>query len=76
MDIGTQFLKDMGLIRSKVTCNTFGRDMNWCADPKHDGFRWRCRRKSVIVCYESKFIMHSSWFQHTNLSCQEFLFLA
>jgi len=34
MDIGNQFLKDMGLIRSKVTCNTCGRNMTWCADPK------------------------------------------
>ena len=56
MDLGTQFLKDLGLIRSKVTCNTFGRDMTWCADPKHDGFRWRCRRWSVVVCSESKSI--------------------
>ena len=31
MDFGIQFLKDAGLIRSKVTCNTCGRDMKWCA---------------------------------------------
>ena len=29
MDLGIQFLKDAGLIRSKVTCNTCGRDMTW-----------------------------------------------
>jgi hypothetical protein len=52
MDLGIQFLKDAGLIRSKVTCNTCGRDMTWYAEPKRDGFKWRCRR-SVVVCSES-----------------------
>ena len=71
MDLGIQFLKDVGLIRSKVTCNTYGRDMTWCADPKRkDGFRWRCRRKSVAVCSESKSMKHASWFQHNNLTFQ------
>ena len=28
-----QFLKDVGLIRSKVQCNSCGRDMTWYADP-------------------------------------------
>jgi hypothetical protein len=74
MDLGIQFLKDAGLIRSKVTCNSCGRDMTWCADPKRDGFRWRCRRRSV-VCSESKSIKHGSWFQHTNLTFQEIMFL-
>jgi hypothetical protein len=32
-DLGIQFLKDVGLVRSKVTCNTCGRDMAWFADP-------------------------------------------
>jgi hypothetical protein len=36
MDLGIQFLKDAGLILSKVTCNTCDRDMTWCAGPK----RW------------------------------------
>ena len=54
MDLGIPFLKDAGLIRSKVTCNACGRDMTWCADPKRDSFRWRCRRRSVVVCSESK----------------------
>ena len=27
-DMGIQFLKDAGLIHSKVPCNTCGRDMN------------------------------------------------
>ena len=27
-----QFLKDVGLLRSKVQCNTCGRDMTWSAE--------------------------------------------
>jgi hypothetical protein len=34
MDLGIQFLNDVGLIRSKVMCNTCGRNITWCADPK------------------------------------------
>ena len=61
MDLGTQLLKNVGLIRSKVTCNTCGRDVTWCADPKRkDDFRWRCRRKSVAVCSEFTSIKHAS----------------
>jgi len=75
MDLGIQFFKDVGLIRSKVTCNIGGCDMTWCADAKRDGFRWRCWRKSVFVCSESKSIRHTSRFQHTNLTFQEVLFL-
>ena len=48
MDLGIQFLKDVGLIRSKETCNTCGRDMTWCADTKRNSFRWRCRRADVV----------------------------
>jgi hypothetical protein len=39
-DLGIQFMKDVGLLRSKVPCDTCGRDMTWCAEPKpKDGFR-------------------------------------
>jgi len=75
MDLGIQILKNVGLIRSKVTCNTCGRDMTWCANPKFNSFRWRCRRRSVAVRSESKSIKHGSWFQHTNLTFQEVMFL-
>jgi len=45
-DLGIQFLKDVGLICSKVPCNTCGRDMTWCADPTTKiGFRWRCHEE-------------------------------
>jgi len=39
-------LKDVGLLRSKVQCITFRRDMTWSAQPNiPEGFWWRCRRK-------------------------------
>ena len=48
--IAMQFLKDMGLLRSKVQCNTCGRDMTWSAEPGIPaGFRWRCRKKVAGV---------------------------
>jgi hypothetical protein len=76
-DLGIQFLKDVGLIRSKVTCNTCGRDMTWCADPTTtDGFRWRCRRKVVEAkCSKPKAIKRGSWFQHSKLTFQDVLYL-
>jgi len=63
-DLVIQFLKDVGLLRSKVPCNTCGRDMTWCAELKpKDSFRWRCRRRAAVICSETKFIRHDSWFQ-------------
>jgi hypothetical protein len=38
--IGVQFVKDAGIIRSNMLCNSRGRDMTWYADPSViDGFR-------------------------------------
>jgi len=47
-----QYLKDIGLLRSKMQCNTCGRDMAWSADSsKVDGYRWRCRKRVAgVVC--------------------------
>ena len=57
-DLGIQFLKDVGLFRSKVPCNTCGRDLTCCAEPKpKDGCRLRCRRAAVIYS-ETKSIRH------------------
>ena len=66
-DLGIEFLKDVGLIRSKVLCNMCSRDMTWCADPTtKDGFRWRCRRKVAgAKCSQSQSIRHDSWFQQS-----------
>jgi len=76
-DLGIQFLKDVGLICSKVPCNTCGRDMTWCAFPKTTyGFRWRCRGKvAEAKCSQSKAIRHGSWFQGSKLTFHEVLYL-
>jgi len=48
--IAIRYLKDIGLLRSKVQCKTCGRDMTWSADSTHsEGFRWRCRIHSLLL---------------------------
>jgi len=75
-DLGIQFLKDVGLFRSKVPCNTWGRDLTWCAEPKpKDSFRFRCRRKAAVECSETKSIRHVSWFQQSKLTLQKVMYL-
>ena len=76
-NIGMQFLKDVGLICSKVQCNSCGRDMTWYADPsKLDDFKWRCRRMVAETrCSGSRSIRHGSWFHGSNLTLQEVLYL-
>ena len=76
-DLGIQFLKDVGLLRSKVTCNILGCDMTWWAEPKlQDNFIWRCRRRrSASVFCASTSVMYVSWFQQGNLTFQEVMFL-
>ena len=45
-----QFLKDIGLIRFTMQCNTCGRDMTCCADSSvPEGFRWRCQTRVAGV---------------------------
>ena len=45
-----EFLKDVGLLRNKVQCNTCGRDMTWSADSNlPEGFRWRYQRRVAGV---------------------------
>ena len=75
--LSLQFLKDVGLLRTKMTCNTCGRDMVWYADPnRNDGYRWRCRRRtSVSQCSVSMSIRQGSWFQQSNLTLMEVMFL-
>jgi hypothetical protein len=48
--IAIVFLKDVDLLRSKVQCNTCGRNVTWSAQiiiP--EGFRWLCRKKVAGV---------------------------
>jgi hypothetical protein len=76
MDVAFHFLKDTGLIRTQMTCNTCGRDMAWCVRPQRtDGYRWECRRRADTVCNRYKLIRRGSWFQHSHLTLQEVLFL-
>jgi hypothetical protein len=75
-DLGIQFFKDVGLLCSKVPCNTCGRDMTWCAEPKlNDGFRWRYRRRAAVIYSQTKSIKHDSWFQQNKLTLQEVMYL-
>ena len=74
--VGLQFLKDVGLIRSKVQCNSCGHDMTWHADPTAlDRFRWRCRRGAGTRCSGYRSIRHGPWFQGSHLTLQEVLYL-
>jgi len=73
--IAIEFLKDIGLLQSKLQCNTSGRDMTWSADSNiSEGFCWRCHRRVVGVrCNQSASIKQGSWFQQSNLTLQEIL---
>jgi hypothetical protein len=76
-DVGVQFLKDVGLIRSAMACPTCGLQITWCADAsKKDGYRWRCRRKtSASLCCASISMRHGSWFTRSNLNFLQVSFL-
>ena len=63
-ELAIQFLKDVGLIRSKVQCNICEREITWSADPHcAEGFRWRRRKRVARVrCRGTASIRHgSSW---------------
>jgi hypothetical protein len=58
--IGVNFLKDVGIIRSKVQCNLCRRDMTWYAEPSvSDVFRCRWRRVHGARCYGARSIKHT-----------------
>jgi len=69
-----QFMKEMGLLWSKVQCNTWGQDMMWPADSNlFEGFHWRCQRRVAgIRCNQSVSVKHGSWFQQSNLTSRKF----
>ena len=75
--LSLQFLKDVGLLPAKMMCPTCRHDMSWCADlNRKDGYRYRCRRRtSASGCSVSMSIRHGSWFQHSNLTLAEVIFL-
>jgi len=70
-----QYLKDRGLLRSTMKCNSCGRDMTWSADPTVNyKFRWRCHKNVAGKrCYTSTSIRLGSWFQQGNLTLQEIM---
>jgi len=72
-----QFLQDIGLLRSKMQCNTCGLDMTWSADRYiTEGFRWRCQRSVAGTrCIQSVSIKFGSWFQQSNLTIHEILLI-
>ena len=46
----TEFLKGIGLLPSKMQCNTCGRDTTWSADSNlPEGFRSPCQRRVVLL---------------------------
>ena len=74
-ELAIQFLKDVGLIPSKVQCNICQRDMLWTAYPdRSGGFRWRCRKSVARVrCRGTASIRHGSWFRLSNLTLLEII---
>jgi len=60
-----QFMKENGLLRSKVLCKTCGQDMTWSADSNRaEGFRWRCQRRVAgNRCNQFVSIKRGLWFQ-------------
>jgi hypothetical protein len=76
LDGDIQFLKHMGLIRRQMTCDTCGWDTTWCVRLLSKvGFIWVCRRHAVTVHNQFKSVKRRSWFQHSNLTFQEVLYL-
>jgi len=75
--IAIQFLKDIGLLRSTMQCNTCGRDMTWSVDSSiSEGFRWRCQRRVAGVrCNQPTSIKLGSWFQQSYLTLREMMLI-
>ena len=72
-----QFLTVVGLLRSKVQCNTCGQDMKWFAESTiPEQYTWRCRKKVTgFKCSESRSINHGSWFQRSLLTFHQILLI-
>jgi len=72
-----RFLKDIGLLRRTMQCNTCRRDMTWSVDSSvPESFRCRCQKRVAGVrCRQSASIRFGSWFQQINLTLQEILLI-
>jgi transposase-like protein len=71
------FLKDIGLIRRTMQCNSCHRDMTWSERTGiNDKFKWRCQRRGAGArCNIYTSIRHGSWFQQSNPTLFEILIL-
>jgi hypothetical protein len=72
-----QFLKDIGLLKNVMSCDSFGRDMTWSADTHlNDEFIWRCnRRVAGVKCHQKTSIRRGSWFRHSKLTLYEIIMI-
>jgi len=72
-----EFLKDIGLLRRTMQCNSCGRDMTWSVHTNvTDGFVWRCHRMVAgAACNQSTSIRHGSWLQLSRLTLHEIMLL-
>jgi hypothetical protein len=57
-----EFLKETGLLRRTMQCDSCRRDMTWSESPTlHDGFIWRCQKRVAGASYNrSASIRHGS----------------
>jgi len=72
-----QVLEDVGLLWSKVQCNTCRQDMTCSAESTiPEQFTRRCQKKLAgFKCSESRSIKQGSWFQHRHLTFHEILLI-
>ena len=72
-----EFLKDIGLLRRTMQCNSCGREMTWSVRSNvTDGYVWRCQRRVAgAACKQSTSIRHGSWFQLSRLTLYEIMLL-
>jgi len=74
--MATEFLKDIGLLRRMMQCNSCGRDMTWSVRSVSDRFVWQCQRRVTGAAgNQSTSIRHGSWFQLSRLTLQEIMLL-
>jgi hypothetical protein len=75
--MATEFLKEIGLLREVMQCDSCGTDMTWSVRPNvHDGFGWRCYgRTAGAKCDKSASIRRGTWFQKSKLTLLEILLI-
>jgi len=72
-----EFLKEIGLLRRTMQCDSCGRDMTWSVRSNlNDGFISRCQRRVAgAACDRYTSIRHRSWFHLSNLTLHEIMLL-